>query len=356
MSSQLKTVLIDLDFASRYKINLNLAAVYNALRYTPTYCDSSIIDNKTFYFVSRNMMCEKLGTITDKPDTMYRYYKKLEEAGLIETEKIGLQDWVHIVPGPSREWNSDERPGKLKTDPETRMNVRVCSDKRPSLLGQTSDIDREILNREILSSVRTATCAQDPIFDDAELLDLDSQSEALKKEKSSAKKEKEQDGPVTPETARRRAAVIASLSGQQAPTPDEPEQEAACTAEEATDRVMAELETDTGRRKLDIAYRRAGIRPGQVSNLYAAVYCCAENQLNRRGIIPKDLIGKLPGYLKTQLNIEARDAQNKKHNANPPHYKQRGPAPRPIVSREDSLAVAEELLQEHLQGTNEYGW
>lgn len=110
MSKATRLAIIDLPFASHFGINLNVGAVYNALRFAPTYCAAREIEGETYYFISRNMMCKKLALITDKPDTMYRYYKKLQQVGLVKLEKIGTQDYVHIIAEHAEKWNSDVYP------------------------------------------------------------------------------------------------------------------------------------------------------------------------------------------------------------------------------------------------------
>jgi len=110
MSKPTRIAVIDLPFANHFGINLNVGAVYNAMRFAPTYCKAKEIEGETYYFMSRNMMCEKLALITDKPDTMYRYYKKLQQVGLVKLAKVGVQDYVHIIPEHAEKWNTDVYP------------------------------------------------------------------------------------------------------------------------------------------------------------------------------------------------------------------------------------------------------
>lgn len=360
MSSQLKTVLIDLEFAEHYGINLNLAAVYNAIQFTPTYCDARTINGKTYYFVSRNMMCEKLRPITSKPDTMYRYYNKLELAGLVITKKVGLQDWLHIEPGPASEWNAEKPAGYLGQTSEPRMNVRVSSDEHPSFPGQTSDIDRDILNRDTLTIGRVGKeSASLQILIDQEpptpeqIDDLLPQSGSEEKEKNSAQKEK--DGPVTTETARRRDAAIRTLQGQPPVVIDEIKTAPApLTIQEATDAIMAEIETDDGQRKLKFAAARGGVKQ-MPANMYAAVARYAEHQAERGHSIHSDPITKLGGYLKNQASKEAKQTETQNYYDKQRTGKRSTRNNTPAVSEATTIQAAAELRYERIHGTSALG-
>lgn len=127
----------------------------------------------------------------------------------------------------------------------------------------------------------------------------------------------EPDDPVSPETAARRNAVIAKLrdrTGSVPATPDEPEQRAGVDPITATENLMAEAQTPEGQRKLRHVYAQAGIPPGEEINLYAAVAACAARVAAQsgNGTVNRDLWGKLPGYVRTELKIKTR--QKSKNN------------------------------------------
>ena len=127
--------IIDLDFAEEFGLNLNQGAVYNVMRFCPTYCTPEVIDGEVYYFMSKNMLCDKLPQITKKPDTMYRYYKQLESAGLIKNKKSKGKDYVHIVAEHAKKWNSADYP-KLGCLSE---NDPANSDVHPNELGCSSE-------------------------------------------------------------------------------------------------------------------------------------------------------------------------------------------------------------------------
>lgn len=133
--------VIDLPFALAFGISLKEGAVYNVMRFAPTYCTPREIDGDVYYFVSRNMLCEKLSKIvTDKPDTMYRYYKKLEKVGLIKLEKVGTQDYVHIVAKYSQMWNSDSLPTSSEINPTLGNKSELLGNKSENT-PQNSDLN-----------------------------------------------------------------------------------------------------------------------------------------------------------------------------------------------------------------------
>lgn len=149
MSKINRMLVIDSVFAYEYGLNLAQAAVYNVMRYTPTYCKSQIINGEVYYFVSRNMMCEKLRLVTDKPDTMYRYYRQIEKAGLIKTAKVGSADYIHIVAEHSAKWNSEIYPrvGNLSEQlGNSSENTPENSEIHPTYIREyivSKDIERE---------------------------------------------------------------------------------------------------------------------------------------------------------------------------------------------------------------------
>lgn len=137
MKKTTRMAVIDMAFAKAFGLNMNLGAVYNVLRFAPTYCKAKEIEGETYYFISRNLACEKLSLITDKPDTMYRYYKKLEASGLVKLHKIGAQDYVHIVPEHAIKWNSDDYPNLGRSSEQLGQpseNTPKNSDERPTYI------------------------------------------------------------------------------------------------------------------------------------------------------------------------------------------------------------------------------
>lgn len=87
----------------------------------PRWADNIVIGKKVYYFGSKTKACLDIPLLSKKPDTMYRYYKKLQEKGFIEVKKVEGKDYVFFT-DKCFDWNSSEG-----------------SDKNPSKLGKLSE-------------------------------------------------------------------------------------------------------------------------------------------------------------------------------------------------------------------------
>lgn len=156
-NAPIRSVFIDMEFATMYDLKLTEAALYSYILYAAAYAKQVIYDGKAFIFLSRNMVAERMSHLTGKPDTIYRYYRGLQAAGVVEYAKIDGKDCLFIVPEIAKKWNADKRPNssdkrpsngeKLgQTSKNTRINVREHSDKRPTYNRSKSII--EVNDRE----------------------------------------------------------------------------------------------------------------------------------------------------------------------------------------------------------------
>jgi hypothetical protein len=90
--------------ASEWGLNLSLAYLFAWLYELPSWAEKVTIGNDVYYFASRNKACEELSLLTDKKDTMYRYYKKLVDLGLIRIKKIDNKDYINLT-DKAKTWN-----------------------------------------------------------------------------------------------------------------------------------------------------------------------------------------------------------------------------------------------------------
>jgi len=107
------------------------------------WADKIIIKNQVYYFASKTKACSELKLLTDKPDTMYRYYKALEKKNLIEIKKIEGKDYV-LLTEKAKHWgrkevavnresdHSDLNPSLGNKSEDTRKQIRVNSDLNPT--------------------------------------------------------------------------------------------------------------------------------------------------------------------------------------------------------------------------------
>ena len=91
------SITIDNVTTTKWGLKIAEAYLFAWIYALPSWAESATIENETYYFASRNKVIEELPPLTDKPDTVYRYYKKLQDAGLIECIKIGAKDYVRLT-------------------------------------------------------------------------------------------------------------------------------------------------------------------------------------------------------------------------------------------------------------------
>lgn len=81
----------------------------------PSWADKVIIEGEIYYFASKNKAVEELPLLTNKVDTMYRYYKQIEDHKLIKLKKIDGKDYISLT-NKGKSWNlhksdnSEENP------------------------------------------------------------------------------------------------------------------------------------------------------------------------------------------------------------------------------------------------------
>ena len=123
-----------------WKINAQQGILFALLYEAPAWAKEEIIENKTYYFVSRNLILEELPMFFEKSDTVYRNLKVLQEKGLIEYIKQGKKDLIRITI-KGKTWNEFKENNSEK-NPSSEQN----SEKNPNNLGKKSE--KELKNSE----------------------------------------------------------------------------------------------------------------------------------------------------------------------------------------------------------------
>ena len=116
-----------------WKINAQQGILFALLYEAPAWAKEEIIENKTYYFVSRNLILEELPMFFEKSDTVYRNLKVLHEKGLIEYIKQGKKDLIRITT-KGKTWN-EFKDNNLEKSPSSEQN----SEKNPNNLGKKSE-------------------------------------------------------------------------------------------------------------------------------------------------------------------------------------------------------------------------
>ena len=116
-----------------WKINAQQGILFALLYEAPAWAKEEIIENKTYYFVSRNLILEELPMFFEKTDTVYRNLKVLQEKGLIEYIKQGKKDLIRITT-KGKTWN-EFKDNNSEKSPSSEQN----SEKNPNNLGKKSE-------------------------------------------------------------------------------------------------------------------------------------------------------------------------------------------------------------------------
>lgn len=116
-----------------WKINATQGILFALLYEAPAWAKEEIIENRTYYFVSRNLILEELPMFFEKSDTVYRNLKVLQEKGLIEYIKQGKKDLIRITI-KGKTWNEFKENSSEK-NPSSEQN----SEKNPNNLGKKSE-------------------------------------------------------------------------------------------------------------------------------------------------------------------------------------------------------------------------
>nr|DAK48014.1 MAG TPA: hypothetical protein [Caudoviricetes sp.] len=116
-----------------WQINATQGILFSLLYEAPAWAKEEIIENKTYYFVSRNLILEELPMFFEKSDTVYRNLKVLQEKGLIEYIKQGKKDLIRIT-AKGKTWNEFK-----ENNSEKNPSFEENSEKNPSKFGKKSE-------------------------------------------------------------------------------------------------------------------------------------------------------------------------------------------------------------------------
>ncbi|KYM55956.1 hypothetical protein A2U07_11205 [Fusobacterium necrophorum subsp. funduliforme] len=95
-----------------------------------------ILEDKVYYFVSRNLVLQELPMFFEKADTVYRTLKALAEKGIIEYIKHKNMDLIRLTE-KGKTWNF------IKNNSEKNPTLEENSEKFPSELGKKSENNSE---------------------------------------------------------------------------------------------------------------------------------------------------------------------------------------------------------------------
>lgn len=123
-----------------WKINATQGILVALLYEANAWANEEIIDDKTYYFVSRNLILKELPMFFEKADTVYRNLKVLAEKGIIEYIKHKGKDLIRLTE-KGKSWNFIEN--NIEDNSEKNPNFDSNSEKSPSKFGKKSENNSE---------------------------------------------------------------------------------------------------------------------------------------------------------------------------------------------------------------------
>lgn len=120
-------------------LNASQGILVSLLYEANSWAKEIILEDKVYYFVSRNLVLQELPMFFEKADTVYRTLKALAEKGVIEYIKHKNMDLIRLTEkgktwnfiknnsekNPTLEENSEKFPSELEKNPKTtRKKIR----------------------------------------------------------------------------------------------------------------------------------------------------------------------------------------------------------------------------------------
>ena len=119
-----------------WELNATQGVLIALLYEANAWANEEIIDDKTYYFVSRNLILKELPMFFEKADTVYRNLKVLAEKGIIEYIKHKGMDLIRLTE-KGKSWNF------IESCSEKSLNFNNNSEKNPNEFGKKSENNSE---------------------------------------------------------------------------------------------------------------------------------------------------------------------------------------------------------------------
>lgn len=115
--------------AKEWGLTIQQAYLFSWMYELPSWASKVMIENDIYFFASKTKAVEELPILTEKTDTMYRYYKQLEDLDLIVIKKIDSKDYIKLT---------------LKAIDWNFTSQSEYSDKNPNELGKLSENNSDL--------------------------------------------------------------------------------------------------------------------------------------------------------------------------------------------------------------------
>ena len=142
-----------------WKINATQGILVALLYEANAWANEEIIDDKIYYFVSRNLILKELPMFFEKADTVYRNLKVLAEKGIIEYIKHKGMDLIRLTE-KGKSWNfiennSEKNPTNKDTNIQKDINKnnkeKYKKEKKQNEIQEfINNLDRDAEYKELL--------------------------------------------------------------------------------------------------------------------------------------------------------------------------------------------------------------
>ena len=124
-----------------WKISGTQGALMALLYEANAWAKEIIVDNKVYYFVSKNLILRELPLYYEKVDTVYRHLKVLAQKGIIEYIKQDKKDLIRLTE-KGKTWNYQKTEKEVENS-DFNPNKNINSDTNPNELGFQSEKEVE---------------------------------------------------------------------------------------------------------------------------------------------------------------------------------------------------------------------
>lgn len=129
------TVLINQARSLEWGLTAPQAMLYSFVYGAAGWAESIERDGSVWFFLNRQKVCDEMPLLTDKPDTVYRLLKQLEEKGLVRLRNEANKPFVSITRKGAL-WNNTTDPSPPENPPESAPKP---VDNLPPRVGDLSD-------------------------------------------------------------------------------------------------------------------------------------------------------------------------------------------------------------------------
>lgn len=126
--------------AAEWGLDSRLACLFSYLFTVKLWAEPKIIDGQNWYWIAKSKIIQEVPILGDKPDTIYRQMKELQEKGLLVINKNkGLKRTYIQITQKALEWHHEIDPVAVTNSNDIGKKSDVTSEKNPKDIGKKSD-------------------------------------------------------------------------------------------------------------------------------------------------------------------------------------------------------------------------